>query len=65
MPTLKQLEEKNLFLAIVTDAPKTKAYQRLGMKIDHFFRFVVGYETLIASKSLDYLFVSSDLLKRS
>ena len=31
--------------AIVTDAPKTKAYQRLlAMGIDSYFRFVVGFE---------------------
>jgi putative hydrolase of the HAD superfamily len=44
-PTLKKLHSKGVFLAIVTDAPKTKAYQRLlSMKIEPFFRFVVGYE---------------------
>jgi putative hydrolase of the HAD superfamily len=44
-PTLRQLTKKGIFLSIVTDAPKTKAYQRLlGMKIEPFFKFVVGYE---------------------
>jgi phosphoglycolate phosphatase len=44
-PTLKKLHNKGVFLAVVTDAPKTKAYQRLlSMKIEPYFRFVVGYE---------------------
>ncbi|MFA7398526.1 MAG: HAD hydrolase-like protein [Candidatus Bathyarchaeia archaeon] len=66
LPTLKQLEEKNLFLAIVTDAPKTKAYQRLlGMKIDHFFRFVVGYEDTNSFKVTGLPFLLAlDLLKK-
>lgn len=42
---LKTLKEKGLILSIVTDAPKTKAYQRLLlMDIEHYFRFVVGFE---------------------
>jgi phosphoglycolate phosphatase-like HAD superfamily hydrolase len=42
---LKELNSKGLVLGIVTDAPKTKAYQRiLFMNIDHHFKFVVGYE---------------------
>lgn len=42
---LKKLQSKGLFLAVVTDAPKTKAYQRLlGTGIEPYFRFVVGYE---------------------
>ncbi|MGF3521588.1 MAG: HAD family hydrolase [Candidatus Bathyarchaeia archaeon] len=43
--TLKQLKEQGLTLGVVTDAPKTKAYQRLlHMGIDEHFRFVVGFE---------------------
>jgi len=42
---LKSLTEKGLILCILTDAPKTKAYQRLLlMEIDSFFQFVVGFE---------------------
>ena len=42
---LKNLKEKGLVLAIVTDAPKTKAYQRLLlMGLDQYFTFVVGFE---------------------
>ena len=42
---LQNLKEKGLVLSIVTDAPKTKAYQRLlTMGIDKFFEFVVGFE---------------------
>ena len=42
---LKELQSKGLFLGIVTDAPKTKAYQRLlSMGIEGYFKFVVGYE---------------------
>jgi phosphoglycolate phosphatase-like HAD superfamily hydrolase len=44
-PTLKKLHSRGVFLAVVTDAPKTKAYQRLlSMKIEPYFRFVIGYE---------------------
>ena len=42
---LKKLKELGVITAIVTDAPKTKAYQRLlAMGIDSYFRFVVGFE---------------------
>jgi FMN phosphatase YigB (HAD superfamily) len=42
---LKKLNEKGVVTAIVTDAPKTKAYQRLlAMGIESYFRFVVGFE---------------------
>ena len=42
---LERLKKKGVFLAVVTDAPKTKAYQRLlGMGIEQYFRFVVGFE---------------------
>jgi putative hydrolase of the HAD superfamily len=42
---LKKLNEMGVVTAIVTDAPKTKAYQRLlAMGIESYFRFVVGFE---------------------
>lgn len=43
--TLGTLQRKEIFLSIVTDSPKTKAFQRLlSMEIEPFFRFVVGHE---------------------
>ena len=48
---LKRLNEKGLVTAIVTDAPKTKAYQRLlTMGIESYFKFVVGFEDTGNSK---------------
>ena len=42
---LRSLQEKGLVLSIVTDAPKTKAYQRLLiMDLERYFRFVIGFE---------------------
>ena len=42
---LQTLKEKGIILCILTDAPKTKAYQRLlTMGIDKYFEFVVGFE---------------------
>jgi FMN phosphatase YigB (HAD superfamily) len=42
---LKKLNDMGVVTAIVTDAPKTKAYQRLlAMGIDSHFSFVVGFE---------------------
>ncbi|MCJ7647804.1 MAG: HAD hydrolase-like protein [Candidatus Lokiarchaeota archaeon] len=42
---LQELKEKGLVIAILTDAPKTKAYQRLLiMEIEHYFNFVIGFE---------------------
>ena len=42
---LKELKNKGTTLSIVTDAPKTKAYQRLLlMDIEPFFDYVVGHE---------------------
>ena len=54
-PNVKQvlgkLKRKGVFLSIVTDAPKTKAYQRLiGMGIEPYFKFVVGHEDTNKSK---------------
>jgi len=43
--TLKKLKKRGLKLAIVTDAPRLKAYQRLvAMGIDDYFDFVTGFE---------------------
>ena len=45
MPTLIKLREKGLKLAIVTDAPKLRAWIRLTeMRLDPFFDVVVAYE---------------------
>jgi FMN phosphatase YigB (HAD superfamily) len=42
---LKKINEMGVVIVIVTDAPKTKAYQRLlAMGIESYFRFVVGFE---------------------
>lgn len=43
--TLQKLKEKGIILGLVTDAPKTKAYQRLlMMEIEQYFLFVIGFE---------------------
>jgi phosphoglycolate phosphatase-like HAD superfamily hydrolase len=40
---LQELQRRGIALAIVTDAPKTKAYQRLFlMGIESYFKFLVG-----------------------
>jgi FMN phosphatase YigB (HAD superfamily) len=50
-PVLGKLKRRGVFLSIVTDAPKTKAYQRLlGMGIEPYFKFVVGHEDTNKSK---------------
>lgn len=50
-PVLGKLRRKGIFLSIVTDAPKTKAYQRLlSMGIEPYFKFVLGYEDTNKSK---------------
>jgi putative hydrolase of the HAD superfamily len=42
---IKKLNDRGIITAIVTDAPKTKAYQRLlAMGIESYFKFVVGFE---------------------
>lgn len=44
-PVLEKLGGDGLILGIVTDAPKTKAYQRLlKMGIETYFKFVFGFE---------------------
>ena len=42
---LEKLQKRNVVLCVVTDAPKTKAYQRLLiMGLEGHFKFVVGFE---------------------
>lgn len=42
---LAKLQKRNVVLCVVTDAPKTKAYQRLLiMGLEGHFKFVVGFE---------------------
>jgi len=58
--TLRKLQEKGIILIILTDAPKTKAYQRLlAMNIEKYFNFVVGFEDTHQKKQtgLPLLFV--------
>jgi putative hydrolase of the HAD superfamily len=44
-PVLRELKRRRLALSIVTDAPKTKACQRLSrMRIDSYFGFIIGHE---------------------
>jgi len=48
---LEKLRKKDLILVIATDAPKTKAYQRLLMMgIEPYFKFVVGFEDTNSKK---------------
>jgi putative hydrolase of the HAD superfamily len=48
---LQKLRKKGILLTIVTDAPKTKAYQRLLiMGIEPYFKFVVGFEDTNSKK---------------
>lgn len=63
---LEKLTEKGLVLSVVTDAPKTKAYQRLlGMGIESYFRFVVGYEDTNSTKDTGLpLKLALELLKK-
>jgi putative hydrolase of the HAD superfamily len=65
-PTLIKLKKKAIHLSIVTDAPKTKAYQRLmGMGIEQFFSFVVGYEDTNSLKSTGLpLVLALEMLRR-
>ena len=49
--TLKKLKKRGLGIAIVTDAPRLKAYQRLvAMGIDDYFDFIVGLEDTCKEK---------------
>jgi putative hydrolase of the HAD superfamily len=44
-PTLRELKKRKIRLAIVSDAPKVKVYQRLlAMGIEKYFDFVIGFE---------------------
>jgi len=65
-PVLETLERRGLFLSVVTDAPKTKAYQRLlNMGIESFFRFVVGFEDTDNLKSTGLpLLLALDMLRK-
>lgn len=48
---LEILREKGIILIVVTDAPKTKAYQRLLLLgIEPYFAFVVGFEDTESKK---------------
>jgi FMN phosphatase YigB (HAD superfamily) len=63
---LGKLKRKGIFLSIITDAPKTKAYQRLlGMGIEPYFNFVVGYEDTNNSKHTGLpLLLALDMLRK-
>jgi putative hydrolase of the HAD superfamily len=48
---LRRLQNQGVVLGIITDAPKTKAYQRLlKMDIEPYFRFVIGFEDTDSKK---------------
>jgi FMN phosphatase YigB (HAD superfamily) len=63
---LGKLKRKGIFLSIVTDAPKTKAYQRLlGMGIEPYFKIVVGHEDTNKSKHTGLpLLLALEMLKK-
>ncbi len=63
---LRRLLDEGIVLVIVTDAPKTKAYQRLlTMEIDSYFRFVVGFEDTNSTKRSGLpLILALDRLKK-
>ena len=63
---LGKLKRRGVFLSIVTDAPKTKAYQRLlGIGIEPYFKFVVAYEDTSSSKNTGLPFLRAlELLKK-
>ena len=65
-PVLKTLQRRGIFLSIVTDAPKTKAYQRLlGLGIEPYFKFVVGYEDTNNTKNTGLpLLIALEMLKK-
>lgn len=49
--TLQKLKKTGVILVVVTDAPKTKAYQRLmAMHIESYFDFIVGFEDTYQKK---------------
>ena len=48
---LDELRNRGYLLGVVTDAPKTKAYQRLfAMDLERHFQFVLGFEDTGAKK---------------
>jgi phosphoglycolate phosphatase-like HAD superfamily hydrolase len=48
---LEQLKNSGFLLGIVTDAPKTKAYQRLYLAgLENSFHFVIGFEDTSSKK---------------
>ena len=63
---LRKLQRQGIFLSIVTDAPKTKAYQRLlRMGIEPYFRFVIGYEDTNSTKNTGLpLLMALDMLRK-
>ena len=63
---LQKLHDKGILLIIVTDAPKTKAYQRLLMMgIEPYFKFVVGFEDTNSTKQTGLpLMLALDMLKK-
>lgn len=63
---LRKLHSQGVVLSIITDAPKTKAYQRLlKMGIEPYFRFVVGFEDTASKKQtgLPFRLALSELKK--
>jgi FMN phosphatase YigB (HAD superfamily) len=63
---LSRLKKRGITLAVVTDAPKTKAYQRLlRLKVVSYFKFVVSYEDTNSQKKTSLpLLYALDLLKK-
>jgi len=66
IPVLRKLQRRGIFLSVVTDAPKTKAYQRLlSMGIEPYFKFVVGYEDTSNPKNTGLpILLALDMLKK-
>lgn len=53
-PVLIELKKRKIKLAIVSDAPKVKVYQRLlAMNIEKYFDFVIGFEDTGAKKKTE------------
>ena len=63
---LQKLHKKGIVLIVVTDAPKTKAYQRLLMMgIEPYFKFVVGFEDTNSTKQTGLpLMLAVDVLRK-
>lgn len=63
---LRKLQKQGVVLSVITDAPKTKAYQRLlKMGIEPYFKFVVGFEDTDSKKQtgLPFRLALSELKK--